>query len=328
MSATGKLMSSLLFGLFLFTHSLSASGQNSEFPKNQIKIVVPVPPGGAADFIARLIAQELGEGLGQTVVVENVGGATGTIAAGQVARAKPDGYTILLSSSTTHGTAPAFFNKLAYDPIQNFSHLGLIATVPAVAVVHKDIPAKTIKELIDYAKKNPEALNYASSGNGSPLNFWGEMFKIATGSPLQHVPYKGSGPAVADLLSGRVQVMFDGLPAQLSNIQAGNTRPLAVLHPERLGPLPDIPTMAEVGYPEVVGGLWYGFSGPAGLPPEVIERLSKEFARIAQLPKVKEAFSARGVLVTPLSSTAYADFILRENEKYRKISEIANVKDK
>lgn len=322
-----RLMSTLALGLIAGTCSLSAVGQASDFPKTQIRLVVPVPPGGAADFVARLIAQEAAESLGQSFVVANVGGATGTIAAGQVARAKPDGYTLLLSSSTTHGTAPAFFNKLAYDPIQNFSHLGLIATVPAVAVVHKDIPAKTIEQLIDYSKKNPARLNYASSGNGSPLNFWGEMFKIATGSSLQHVAYKGSGPAVADLLAGSVQVMFDGLPSLLTNIQAGNILPLAVLHPERLGPLPTVPTMAEVGYPDVVGGLWYGFSGPAAMPPDVVDKLSREFARIAQLPKVKEAFNARGVLVTHLAADAYAAFILRENDKHRKISEVANVKD-
>jgi tripartite-type tricarboxylate transporter receptor subunit TctC len=317
----------LMVGAVLSVHSMLAIGQTSEYPLTQIKLVVPVPPGGAADFVARLIAQKMSDSMKQIVVVENVGGATGTIAAAQVARSKPDGYTLLLSSSTTHATAPAFFNNLTYDPIKSFSHLGLMATVPAVAVVHKDVPARNIKELIEYTKANPNKLNYASSGNGSPLNFWAEMFKISTGSSLQHVPYKGSGPAVVDLIAGRVHVMFDGLPAQLSNIKAGNTRPLAILHPERLGSLPETPTMAQEGYPDVVGGLWYGFSGPSGLPPEVVLKLNKEFERISKLPEIIEAFNSRGVLVTHLDSTRYVQFIMNENDKYKKISQQANVKD-
>ena len=289
------------------------------YPRGSVRLIVPVPPGGAADFIGRILAQRLSETLGQSFIVENVGGATGTIAAQQVARAKPDGYTLLLSSSTTHGTAPAAFKTLPYDPLSSFSHIRLIATVPAVVVVNKELPVTSVAQLIDYSKQKPDTLNYASSGNGSPLNFWGEMFKQATHASLSHIPYKGSGPAVTDLIAGRIQVMFDGLPAQLGNIQAGNTRLLAVLHPVRLPALPDTPTMAELGYAQVVGGLWYGLSGPAGLPQSVVDILDQALMKITSSQQLLDEFSQRGILLTPLSQGQYASFIQNENDKYRAI---------
>ena len=295
------------------------------YPQGPIKLIVPVPPGGAADFIGRILAQRLTETLGQSFVIENVGGATGTIAAQQVARAKPDGYTLLLSSSTTHGTAPAAFKALPYNPLSSFSHIRLIATVPAVAVVNKDLPVTTIAQLIDYSKQKPDTLNYASSGNGSPLNFWGEMFKQATQASLSHVPYKGSGPAVTDLIAGRIQVMFDGLPAQIGNVQAGNTRLLAVLHPTRLPALPETPTMGELGYAQVVGGLWYGLSGPAGLAQTVVTTLDQALIKIENSQPLQEEFSRRGILLTPLSQSHYAAFIRTENEKYKAIGATAGI---
>ena len=295
------------------------------YPVSSIKLIIPVPPGGAADLIGRLVARRLGDALGQTIVVENVGGATGTIAAQQVARAKPDGYTLLLSSSTTHGTAPAAFRSLPYDPIAGFTHIRLLATVPAVAVVTKSLPVNSIQELVAYSKAHPDQLNYGSSGNGSPLNFWSEMFKQASGASLNHVPYKGSGPAVTDLIAGRIQVMFDGLPAQISNIEAGNTRALAVLHQQRLSALPDTPTMPELGYPTVLGGLWYGVSGPAGLDPAVADRLDLELRKIGELPEFEEALRSRGILQTPLARGDYSAFIVAENQKYRRIAQIAGM---
>lgn len=296
------------------------------YPSASVKLIVPVPPGGAADLIGRLVAQRLGEALGQTIVVENVAGATGTIAAQQVARAKPDGYTLLLSSSTTHGTAPASFGSLPYDPIDSFTHIRLLATVPAVAVVNKNLPVNSIAELVAYSRANPDSLNYGSSGNGSPLNFWSEMFKQASGASLNHIPYKGSGPAVNDLIAGRIQVMFDGLPAQVSNIDAGNTRALAVLHDARLTALPNTPTMPELGYPTVLGGLWYGVSGPVGLDPVIVERIDRELEKIGNSPQFAEALLGRGILLTPLSRDRYSAFIRAENEKYRQIARVANMK--
>ncbi len=289
------------------------------YPRGPIKLIVPVPPGGAADFIGRILAQRLSESLGQSFIIENVSGATGTIAAQQVARAKPDGYTLLLSSSTTHGTAPVAFKTLPYHPLSSFSHIRLVATVPAVVVVNKELPVTSVAQLIDYSKKKPDTLNYASSGNGSPLNFWGEMFKQATHASLSHVPYKGSGPAVTDLIAGRIQVMFDGLPAQIGNIQAGNTRLLAVLHPSRLPALPNTPTMAELGYAQVVGGLWYGLSGPAGLAQTVVDTLDQALIKIESSQRLLDEFSQRGILLTPLSQNQYAAFIQAENDKYRAI---------
>src|ERR1700736_1227848 len=179
-------------------------------------------------------------------------GSSGTIASVAVARAAPDGYTLLLSSSTTHATAPAAFKALPYDPIKDFTHIGLIATAPAVLSINAGLPPKSLAELVDYARRNQDQLNFGSSGGGSPGQFWGEMFKAASKVHMVHVPYKGTGPAMIDLVSGQIQVMLDGLPSQLSNIQAGTIRPLAAMSTARSPKLPDVPTMAEAGYPTVL----------------------------------------------------------------------------
>src|SRR6202051_1553178 len=250
------------------------------YPKRYLTLIVPVSAGGAADYMARLVAGRLSIPLGEKVIVDNRGGASGTIAAVAVARAAPDGYTLLLSSSTTHGTAPAAFKAMPYDPIKDFTHIGLIATAPAVLRINAALPPKSLAELVDYAKRNQDQLNYGSSGVGSPGQFWGEMFKAASKVHMVHVPYKGTGPVMIHPVSGQIQVILDGLPSQLSNIQAGTIRPLAAMSTARSPKLPDVPTMAEAGYPTVLGGLWFGVLGPAGLSSDVVNRLSAELLKI------------------------------------------------
>src|SRR6202051_2103823 len=282
------------------------------YPERYLTLIVPVPAGGAGDFIGRLVAERLSNALGERVIVDNRGGASGTIASVAVARAAPDGYTLLLSSSTTHATAPAAFNALPSDPIKDFTHIGLIATVPAVLSINAALPPKSLAELVDYAKRNPDQLNYGSSGVGAPVQFWGEMFKTASKVRLVHVPYKGRAPAMLDLVSGQIHVILDGLPSQLSNLQAGTIRPLAAMSTARSPMLPDVPTMAEAGYPTVLGGLWFGLSGPAGLPKDVVDRLSAELAKIHTDPTFQDKLQLFGIISTPLRNDNYVKFIQSE----------------
>jgi tripartite-type tricarboxylate transporter receptor subunit TctC len=290
------------------------------YPTRYLTLIVPVPVGGAGDFVGRLVAERLSNALGERVIVDNRGGASGTIAALAVARAAPDGYTLLLSSSTTHATAPAAFKALPYDPIKDFTHFGLIATAPAVLSITATLPPKSLAEFVDYAKHNPDQLNYGSSGVGAPGQFWSEMFKTASKVRMIHVPYKGTAPAMIDLVSGQIHVIFDGLPSQLSNIQAGTIRPLAAMSTARLPMLPDVPTMAEAGYPTVLGGLWFGLSGPSGLSKDVIDRLSAELAKINADPAFQDRLQSFGIISTPLHNDDYVRFIQSEISKYGKIA--------
>jgi tripartite-type tricarboxylate transporter receptor subunit TctC len=290
------------------------------YPTRYLTLIVPVPVGGAGDLVGRLVAERLSNALGEKVVVDNRGGASGTIAALAVARAAPDGYTLLLSSSTTHATAPAAFKALPYDPIKDFTHFGLIATAPAVLSINATLPPKSLAEFVDYAKSHPDQLNYGSSGIGAPGQFWSEMFKTASKVGMVHVPYKGTAPAMIDLVSGQIHVLFDGLPSQLSNIQAGTIRPLAAMSTARLPMLPDVPTMAEAGYPAVLGGLWFGLSGPAGLPQDVIDRLSAELAKINNDPTLQYRLQSFGIISTPLRNDEYVYFIEGEIGRYGKIA--------
>ena len=312
---------------FVFAVSITTplNPARAEYPERTITLIVAVPAGGAGDLVARQFAGRLSELLNQNVVVENRGGAAGTIATAFTARAAADGYTLLLSSTATHGTAPVVYKNIAYDPFRDFSHIGLIATAPAVLSVNSTLPIHSVAELVTYAKTKPGELNFGSSGNGSGPQFWGEMFVAAAGVKLTHVPYKGSAPAVIDLIAGRLQLMFDAAAAQMSGIQTGQLRPLAVLDAERSTFFPDVPTMVEAGYPSVAGNLWYGLSGPAKLPSEIVARLGDALQKIAAMPGFQDALKQIGFLSTPMSAQAYSRFILDDNDKYRKIAGAAHI---
>jgi tripartite-type tricarboxylate transporter receptor subunit TctC len=312
----------LVFGVWIVAISNPAQ---AEYPDRLITLIVAVPPGGAGDLVARQFASKLSELLNQNVVIENRGGAAGTIAAALVARAAADGYTLLLSSIATHCTAPVVYKNIAYDPSKDFSHIGLIATAPAMLSVNSALPFRSVADLVAYARSKPGELNFGSSGNGSGPQLWGGMFMAASGVKLTHVPYKGSGPAVIDLLAGRIQMMFDAAAAQISGIQTGQLRPLAVMSAERSVFFPEVPTMAEAGYSSVTANLWYGLSGPAKLPSGVVVRLEGALQKIAAMPDFQEALKQVDLLSTPLSAEAYFQFILDENDKYRKIARAANI---
>lgn len=284
-----------------------------------LRMIVPVPPGGAADFIARQLAKSMQETLGRTVVVDNRGGASGTIATQELMRSEPDGDTVLLSSSTSHGTAPLVLKSATYDPVRDFAHIGFFAYVPAVLVVNKDLPVKDVKELVAYAKKDAKAVNFGSSGNGSPLHLWGELFKSRTGAPMTHVPYKGAGPAVIDLVAGRIHVMIDGVTAQLGNVKGGKTRALATLSEKRSALLPDVPTMAELGFSHLDAALWYGLSAPKGTPAAKTEPIFRAMQVAATSEELRKAFEMQGIVVDVKNAADYAKLIGAENDRYRKV---------
>jgi tripartite-type tricarboxylate transporter receptor subunit TctC len=283
-----------------------------------------VPPGGAADFIARLVGGKLSESLAQPVLVENRGGAGGTIAADTVAKAPPDGYTLLQNSITTHGVGPHLYARLPYDPVKDFAAVSALALLPLIMSVNAELPAKTVDELIRLSKTS--SLNFASSGNGGAPHMAAELFKSVTGAPITHVPYKGSGPAVADLVGARVQIMFDAAPSLIQHVRSGKLRVLAAASPQRNRLLPEVPTFAELGYPGVAVSLWYGLLAPAGTPQPVLDRLNRETVKALNAPEVREKLLAQGAEPMPGSAQAFASFMQAESAKWAPVVRQAGVK--
>jgi tripartite-type tricarboxylate transporter receptor subunit TctC len=288
--------------------------------------MVAVPPGGAADFTARIVAHKLGEGLGQNVVVENRGGAGGTIAADMASKATADGYTLLWSSVTTHGVGPALYTKLPYDPIRSFTHIGLAASLPMIMVVHTSVPVSSVRDVIALAKAKPGSLHFASSSSGSLPHLVGELFRTTTGAPIVHVPYKGSGPAVVDLAAGNVQLMFDAPPALYGQIKAGRLRVLASAYSKRSDLFPEAPTLAELGYRGLEGVIWYGVSGPGGITPQITLRVTDELHKLLRAPDVQERFSQQGALATPSTPQEYTRFIRAEMAKWAPVVQSSGAK--
>ena len=311
-----------LTGCFILLFSCAAAAQ--DFPNRPLRLVVTVPPGGAADFIARLVGGKMSETPGQPVVVENRGGAGGTIAADAVAKAAPDGYTLLQNSITTHGVGPHLYARLPYDPVKDFAPVSGLALLPLIMAINADLPFKSVQELIADSRKG--SLNFASSGNGGAPHMAGELFKSETGASITHVPYKGSGPAVADLVGGRVQIMFDAAPSLIQHVKSGKLRVLAAASAQRNRLLPEVPTFAELGYPKVAVSLWYGLLAPAGTPRPVIDRLNRETRKALEAPDVREKLLAQGAEPMPGSSEAFATFMHEESAKWAPVVKQAGVK--
>ncbi|HWI36722.1 MAG TPA: tripartite tricarboxylate transporter substrate binding protein [Burkholderiales bacterium] len=310
-----------LLALLFFCSSAFAQ---YDFPSRPIRLVVTVPPGGAADFIARLVGGKLSDSLGQPVVVENKAGASGTIAADAVAKAPADGYTLLQNSITTHGIGPHLFAHLPYDPVKDFAPVSGLALLPLIMAVNADLPAKDVKELIAYAKTH--SVNFASSGNGGAPHMAAELFKSVTGAPIVHVPYKGSGPAVSDLVGGRVQIMFDAAPSLIAHVRSGKLRVLAAASTERNRLLPDVPTFAELGYPQVNVSLWYGLLAPAGTPRPVVEKLNRAVGQVLDTREVTERLQAQGAEPMRGTPEAFATFMQKEMAKWAPVVKAANIK--
>ena len=291
-----------------------------------VRIVVPFATGGPTDVLARVLAPILASSMKRTVIVDNKTGATGAIGAGFVARAPADGDTLLLGTSSIMAASPNLSAKLPYHPLNDFAPLSMVATIESVLVVHPSVPAKNVRELIDYAKANPGKLSYASSGVGSTYHLAGELFASLTGTQLTHVPYKGAAPAIQDVLAGHVQLMFDNVSSAIPNIQAGRVRPLGVASLKRYPGLPDLPTIAEAGVPGYETTVWLAFFAPAKTPPAVLQKLTAEIQAAVASPAYRsrlQALEIQPVTSTPEQLTGY---LKAELAKWNKVVKDAGIK--
>jgi tripartite-type tricarboxylate transporter receptor subunit TctC len=305
---------------------LHASGAMAQaYPNKPVRMIVGFPPGGGTDVVARVISQKLTEWWGQAVTVENRAGATGTIGADAVAKSQADGYTLLMGHVNSHGIAPNLF-KLPYDPIKDFAAAAYVGYVPNVLAVHPSIPAKSVKELIALLKANPGKYNYASSGNGSTQHLAGEMFKQLTGTNIVHVPYKGSGDAIKDLLAGVVAMNFDTMPPVMPHIQAGKLRGLAISTPKRLAQLPEVPTFVEEGITGFDVANWYGVMAPAGTSREIIAKLNTDINKAMQVPEVRTRLEGVGTQLKEQSAAEFEAYMKSEVAKYAKLIKDTGVK--
>lgn len=296
--------------------SFGAHAQN--YPSRPIRLVVPFPAGGPTDLLARIVATRLGEKLGQPVVIDNKPGASGMVGAEAVAKAAPDGYT-LLANASIHVINPSLYAKPRYDAIADFAPVSNLADVPLVLALHPKVPARSVKELVALAKTANPPLAFASAGNATSQHLSGEAFKIAAGIDMLHVPYKGSAPALTDLVGGQVQLMFDSLPSSMPFIKSGAIRPLAVTTARRSSALPEVPTVAESGYPGFGVSTWYGVWAPSATPPAIVHRLSSEIAAIVRLPQVREQFASMGAEPVGNTPEEFAVFAKAELSKWARI---------
>ena len=296
-----------------------ASLAQAPWPAKPVRIVVPFPPGGTTDILARAAALKMTEAWKEQAVVDNRPGAGGNIGAELVARAPADGYTLLMGTVGTHAINASLYAKMPFDPIRDFAPVILVAAVPNVMVVHPSVPASTVTEFIAWAKANPGKVNFASSGSGTSIHLAGELFKTQTGLAMTHVPYKGSAPAIADLVGGQVQVMFDNLPSALPQIRAGRLRALAVTSAQRASALPEVPTVAESGLPGFEASSWFGLLAPAGTPREVVQKVNSEIARWLATPEAKEKLASQGAIAAGGTPEDFVAHIAAESAKWQKV---------
>jgi tripartite-type tricarboxylate transporter receptor subunit TctC len=303
-----------------------AAARADEYPSRPIVLIVPFPPGGSTTVMARNVSDKMSVALGQQIVIENRGGAGGTIGTRSAAKTEPDGYTILLSYTGTFSIAPSLYANPGYDPRKDFAPIGMIGAAPNVLVVHPSVPVHSIAELIAYAKASPKPLQYGSPGVGTVNHLAGEFLANATGVKLQHIPYKGNGPALADLLGGHIPMMFVPIPVAIGNVKAGNLRALAVSSAKRSGLLPELPTLSEQGVADFDVALRYGLVAPAGTPPAIIARLNKELNAALASGDVKQRLANEGAEALPGTAEAYAADIDKEETKWSALVRKLNLK--
>lgn len=297
-----------------------------DYPSKPIRVIVAFSPGGSADFTARTVGQELSELFGQSVVVDNRAGASGIIGLEIASRAAPDGYTLVEATMTTHGIGPNLYSKLPYDPIKSFEPIVLMVRIPLVMFAHTSVTATNLKEVVTLLKADPAKYRYASAGNGSPPHLAAELFKLKAGVDLLHVPYKGTGVAVPDVVAGHVHVMIDGPPPFLGHVKAGRLRALAVANEKRLAQLPDVPTFAESGYSGMEAGLWYGMLAPKGTPRDVINRLNAAINKALQQPEVRRRFAASSVEIIGGTPKEFGHYIASEIKRWGEVARAAKIR--
>lgn len=297
----------------------SALAQESKYPSKAIRMVIPFTPGGSADILGRAIGHELTTAWGQSVVPENVAGAGGSIGADRVAKASADGYTLLMGHVGTLAITPTLYPKLPYDPVKSFTPLAWVARVPNVLVVHPSLPVTDLASFISYVKANPAAVNFSSGGNGSAAHMTMTYLSLQAGLKMQHVPYKGTAPAVNDLVAGQVQALFTGIPAVLAQIRAGQIKAIAVSSPQRIAALPNVPTVAEAGLPGFEADQWYGVVGPAKMPADVVAKINQQINASLKSPAILERLQNEGAQPMPSTPKVFADLINKDLARWRKV---------
>ncbi len=300
--------------------SLGAMVHAQNYPARPLRLIVPTAPGGGTDFTGRLVAAKLSETMGQQVVVENRGGGGGSVGADNAAKATADGYTLLLGSIATHAVNPALYKKLPYDHLKDFAPVSLIGTVPNALVVHPSVPVKSMQEFITYAKANPGKINYGSSGVGSPPHLSMELLRSITGINLVHVPYKGAGPALADLLGGQVQAMCTSLAGLINFVKSGRVRALGVTTAKRNPQLPDVPTIVESGVPGYDVTIWYAVFAPVATPKAIVDKLNAEMVKALNSSEMKERMALQGMDPAPSTPAELTAFVKAESAKWAKVA--------
>ena len=322
-------LSASLFVAILFVAIASltqAALAQTPYPSKPIRLIVPFTPGGSTDILARSIGQELTKAWGQSVIVDNVPGAGGSIGADKAAKAPADGYTLLMGHIGTLAVNPSLYPKLPYNPLKDFAPVAWVARVPNILVVNPAVPVKSVQDLVAYAKSKPGQMSYGSGGNGSAANLATEYFKMQTGTTIVHIPYRGTAPAVTDLIGGQIQLVFTGAPAVLGHIKSGQLHALAVSSPKRLEAMPDLPTVAESGYKNFEADQWYGVVAPAGTPKDIVQKLNVQINLALNSPELKKRLSAEGAIATPESPEAFGQLIASEIARWQPVISSGRVK--
>lgn len=320
MNNTQTLVRRLVAGAFAAATLVASTAALAAYPEKPIRMVVGFSAGGTTDVVARVVGKEIGEALGQPVVIENRPGAGSNIAAEMVARADPDGYTLLMVAVTS-AINHTLYKNLKFDLVEDFEPVALAARVPNVLVVHPDVKANSVAELVDLLKKNPGTINFASSGSGTSIHMAGELFKLRAGVDVAHIPYKGSANAITDLIGGQVQYMFDNMPSAWPHVESGKLRALAVTTAERSATAPDLPTMQESGFEGFDVSSWFGVIGPKGMPKEVVETLNKAIRDALAKPEVRERFAGLGAVPGDTTPEQFGEFIKSEVESWGPVVE-------
>lgn len=309
----------------LLSAALAGLASAAEFPERSVRIVVGFSAGGTTDVAARIIAKELSDDLGQSFVVENKPGAGSNIGAESVARAKPDGYTLYMVAVTS-AINQTLYKNLSFDIVKDFSPVALVIKVPNILVVNPSLPVKSVQELVAYLKANPGKVSFASSGSGTSIHMAGELFKLRTGADIVHIPYKGSAPAITDLIGNQVQLMFDNMPSAWPHVQAGKLRALAVTTAERSATAPDLPTMVESGFEKFDVSSWFGLIAPAGTPPEIVSKLNASVLKALAKPEVQQKFRDLGAITARTTPQEFGDFIKSEVETWATVVKASGAK--
>ena len=316
-------MNRLIIVLMLAAFGNGALAQS--WPAKPVRIIAPFAPGGSADTLGRIVAQKLTESLKENFIVENRPGAGGALGSDLVAKAAPDGYTLVVSGIASHVLAPAV-QGTPYDPLRDFTHIALFGGPPAVLAVNPALKVKDLREFVALAKSKPGALSYGSPGNGTQGQLVAELFKQRAGIDMQHVPYKGASAAVADLIAGHIPAVSTTLTTAATQIRGGRAIGLAISAEARLPDFPDVPTFAEMGYPDIVATVWFSLSGPANLPPDIVNRLNTEVNRALQLPDVRERLKPEGIVPTPMDPKAFSAFVAAEVKRWAPIVKASETK--